>query len=102
MIAQTIANYLGVFQSTLPIRGATAILTEETYTMAISIHTPHTGSDSKSYRIHIKFKNKIYDIRNKNKYSEQKQVTKLCNHLFLVFDQMKKIIFLRCESPSNS
>ena len=34
---------------------------------AISIHTPHAGSDSKSYRIHIKFKNKIYDIRNKNK-----------------------------------
>ena len=33
----------------------------------ISIHTPHAGSDSKSYRIHIKFKNKIYDIRNKNK-----------------------------------
>ena len=26
-------------------RGATAILTEETYTMAISIHTPHAGSD---------------------------------------------------------
>ena len=35
--------------------------------LVISIHTPLAGSDSKSYLIHIKFKNKIYDIRNKNK-----------------------------------
>ena len=56
-----------IFQSTLPMRGATALLFCFSQMDFISIHTPHAGSDSKSYRIHIKFKNKIYDIRNKNK-----------------------------------
>ena len=78
------------FQSTLPMRGATKSLRSFSpvrlyfnphspcgerhhachafpSALVISIHTPHAGSDSKSYRIHIKFKNKIYDIRNKNK-----------------------------------
>ena len=55
------------FQSTLPMRGATVALLVLETVQIISIHTPHAGSDSKSYRIHIKFKNKIYDIRNKNK-----------------------------------
>ena len=57
----------GGFQSTLPMRGATIDYTVTEEVDDISIHTPHAGSDSKSYRIHIKFKNKIYDIRNKNK-----------------------------------
>ena len=56
-----------VFQSTLPMRGATGYRRGGVTGVTISIHTPHAGSDSKSYRIHIKFKNKIYDIRNKNK-----------------------------------
>ena len=55
------------FQSTLPMRGATDTYLQYGWKRGISIHTPHAGSDSKSYRIHIKFKNKIYDIRNKNK-----------------------------------
>ena len=81
---------ISLFQSTLPMRGATLLFLvillwminfnphspcgerllpaiPLVFWLDISIHTPHAGSDSKSYRIHIKFKNKIYDIRNKNK-----------------------------------
>ena len=51
MIAQTIANYLGVFQSTLPIRGATAKVTEFTLNLKTKFMTFGTKTN----------------IRNKNK-----------------------------------
>ena len=35
-----------VFQSTLPMRGATAYATESSGGRPISIHTPHAGSDT--------------------------------------------------------
>ena len=38
------------FQSTLPMRGATQVMQQMQQTMAISIHTPHAGSDPRLER----------------------------------------------------
>ena len=42
-VADSLSDYL--FQSTLPMRGATFAAAEETNAKFISIHTPHAGSD---------------------------------------------------------
>jgi len=42
-----------LFQSTLPMRGATGIKESVTIDLSISIHTPHAGSDSKKTQIYI-------------------------------------------------
>ena len=41
-----LVDYLGTFQSTLPMRGATELAPEYFKTAYISIHAPHAGSDS--------------------------------------------------------
>ena len=42
-----------VFQSTLPMRGATLMMSQDGPTLGISIHAPHAGSDNAHAKAHI-------------------------------------------------
>ena len=49
-IISTIKNYIVQFQSTLPVRGATATTISVNFHCIISIHAPRAGSDNGNHR----------------------------------------------------